>query len=204
LDFTTTSYRKLLATLRNPCYTFQTFQGFLKNVAERVVILRHDVDRLPGNALEMAKLEHGMGVVATYYFRAVPESWDEDVMKEITSLGHEIGYHYENLTTCGGAFRLAIDDFRLNLEKLRKIYAVKTICMHGSPLSKWDNRDLWRKYDYRDFGIVGDKVWITAGVIILCHQRYVSFYKAGEPVMDCSLKKSKVIIKTVPILGLAR
>ena len=28
--------------------------------------------------------------------------------------------------------------------------------MHGSPLSKWDNRDLWKKYNYRDFGIIGD------------------------------------------------
>ena len=53
-------------------------------------------------------------------------------------------------------FELAIDDFRLNLEKFRKICAVKTICMHGSPLSKWDNRDLWKRYDYRDFGIIAE------------------------------------------------
>jgi len=51
---------------------------------------------------------------------------------------------------------LAICDFRLNLEKLRGLYPVKTICMHGSPLSEWDNRDLWEKYDYRDFGIIGE------------------------------------------------
>jgi len=53
-------------------------------------------------------------------------------------------------------YELAIDDFRLNLERLRKLYPVKTICMHGSPLSKWDNRDLWKKYDYRDFGIIAE------------------------------------------------
>jgi len=53
-------------------------------------------------------------------------------------------------------FELAIDDFRLNLEKLRKLYPVKTVCMHGSPLSKWDNRDLWKKYDYRDYGIIAE------------------------------------------------
>ncbi len=53
-------------------------------------------------------------------------------------------------------FELAIDDFRLNLEKLRKLYPVKTICMHGSPLSKWDNRDLWKRYNYRDYGIIGE------------------------------------------------
>ena len=53
-------------------------------------------------------------------------------------------------------FELAIDDFRLNLEKLRKLYPVKTICMHGSPLSKWGNRLIWQKYNYRDFGIIGE------------------------------------------------
>ncbi|MBC8179929.1 hypothetical protein H8E88_02285 [candidate division KSB1 bacterium] len=48
-----------------------------------------------------------------------------------------------------------IEDFRSNLEMLRKLYPVKTICMHGSPLSKYDNRLLWEKYDYRDYGIIG-------------------------------------------------
>jgi hypothetical protein len=28
--------------------------------------------------------------------------------------------------------------------------------MHGSPLSKWDNRKLWEKYSYKDSGIVAE------------------------------------------------
>jgi len=28
--------------------------------------------------------------------------------------------------------------------------------MHGSPLSPYDNRDLWKKYDYRELGILGE------------------------------------------------
>jgi len=28
--------------------------------------------------------------------------------------------------------------------------------MHGSPLSKYDNRDLWKRYDFKQFGIVGE------------------------------------------------
>ena len=43
-------------------------------------------------------------------------------------------------------------NFKENLEKFRKVYLVKTICMHGSPLSKYDNRLIWEKYDYRDLG----------------------------------------------------
>jgi len=28
--------------------------------------------------------------------------------------------------------------------------------MHGSPISKWDNRLLWEKYDYQKFGITSE------------------------------------------------
>ena len=50
----------------------------------------------------------------------------------------------------------AIKSFEINLEKLRKLYPVKTICMHGSPLSKFDNRKIWDKFDYRDYGIIAE------------------------------------------------
>ena len=35
-------------------------------------------------------------------------------------------------------------------------YAVETICAHGSPRSKYDNRDLWKVYDYQSLGIIGE------------------------------------------------
>jgi|ERR1035437_5345325 hypothetical protein len=28
--------------------------------------------------------------------------------------------------------------------------------MHGSPLSKYDSKDLWKKYNYRDYKIIGE------------------------------------------------
>jgi hypothetical protein len=30
------------------------------------------------------------------------------------------------------------------------------MCMHGSPFSRFDNRSLWEKYDYRKYGIIGE------------------------------------------------
>ncbi|MCX5718405.1 MAG: hypothetical protein NT055_00310, partial [Nitrospirae bacterium] len=51
---------------------------------------------------------------------------------------------------------IGIESFANNLGKLRKIIPVKTICMHGSPMSRWDSRLLWKYYDYHDFGIVGE------------------------------------------------
>ena len=106
-------------------------------------MLRHDIDRKSENALVIAKIEQEVDLQASYYFRTVNHSYNEDIIKQIADMGNEIGYHYENLTTCDGDFELAIDDFRLSLEKMRRLYPVKTSCMHGRPLSKWDNRDLW-------------------------------------------------------------
>ncbi len=41
---------------------------------------------------------------------------------------------------------------------------------------------------------IGENVWITAGVMILCHQRDLKHYKIGQAVMDCPLKTAPVNI----------
>jgi hypothetical protein len=156
VDFTLIAYKLLLDSLGDHGFQFQTFADFIKNPKKKTVILRHDVDHLPENSLKIAQIENGFDIPVTYYFRMVKGVYNEEIIRAIAGLGHEIGYHYENLSLFRGKYELAIRNFELNLEKLRKIYPVKTICMHGSPLSKWDNRDLWEKYDYRHFGIIGD------------------------------------------------
>jgi hypothetical protein len=114
------------------------------------------VDKLPGNALKTAQLENELSIPASYYFRAVPESWDATIIKKIAELGHEIGYHYENLSACNGDTERAWADFQSNLARLRNLVPVATICMHGSPMSRINNLDLWQTYDYRELGIVGE------------------------------------------------
>jgi acetyltransferase-like isoleucine patch superfamily enzyme len=49
---------------------------------------------------------------------------------------------------------------------------------------------------------IGRHVWITAGVMILCHQRDLAFYEVGKPVMDCPLKTAKVTIKDGAHIGI--
>lgn len=49
---------------------------------------------------------------------------------------------------------------------------------------------------------IGENVWVTAGVMILCHQRDLKFYKRDKPVMDCPLKISKVVIKDGAHIGI--
>ena len=156
MDFSLTVYKQFLEGLQYKDYNFQTFGAFLRDPAKKACILRHDIDKLPANALKMACLESDFGVVASYYFRAVAESFDEHIIKQVGDLGHEIGYHYEDLSLAGGDPEKAIQHFEEQLARFRRIVPVKTICMHGSPLSKYDNRDLWKHYDYRDFGIIGE------------------------------------------------
>ena len=156
MDFTVDQYRLLLQSLIKQKYAFQTFEEFLKAPHKRAIVLRHDVDLLPYNSLAFAKIQAEHQIKGVYYFRAVPESWNEEVIKEIAALGHEIGYHYECLTTCAGNMELAVADFEKNLKALRKLAPVSTICMHGSPMSKYDSKDLWKFSDYRTFGLIGE------------------------------------------------
>ena len=155
-DFTIDKYNQLLDSLIKQKYTFQTFNEYIIDPAKRSIILRHDVDDRPNNSLVLAKIENSLGLKGVYNFRAVPHSWDESIIREISDLGHEIGYHYENLTTCGGNYEASINDFKLNLNKLRKLVPVTTITMHGSPKSKYDSRDLWKNYNYKDLGLIGE------------------------------------------------
>lgn len=134
-------------------FTIEKYSDFLDALRGRDVILRHDVDLHPERSLAVARLESAKGWKSVYYFRAVPCSWDETIIREIASLGHEIGYHYECLTTCKGDIDAAWEDFKANLAKLREIAPVSKICMHGSPRSKYDSRDLWKKFDYHSVGI---------------------------------------------------
>jgi len=157
-DFTLNIYKELLTTIIDFGYSIIPLEDYLSdnNLGDKLIIIRHDVDRKPFNALKMAKLENELGIKASYYFRIVKKSYDENIIKEIVKLGHKIGYHYEDLSLVKGNYEKAIYLFKKNLDKLRKNCEIKTICMHGSPLSKWDNRLIWNKIDYKNHGIIGE------------------------------------------------
>lgn len=167
MDFTFNRYVILLETLRQQGFSFIPFCDYLTTQAESGIILRHDVDRLPENSLRFAEIEWERGIKGSYFFRIVPESFNERIIGRIADLGHEIGYHYEDFTIAASGNRQrddiekklaekAILHFERNLQKMRNLAEVKTICMHGSPLSRWDSRQLWKYYNYQDFGIVGE------------------------------------------------
>ncbi len=186
MDFTVNKYTELLKALQNAGYAFLTFRDYMSfqsttsksqnitvtsghtqspqteternnhSLPAKFIILRHDVDALPENSLLFARIQEKMQIKGSYYFRVVRKSYDEKIIREISNLGHEIGYHYENMDTCNGNIDLAFNDFVNNLKKMRSVVPIDTICMHGSPLSRYDNRELWKKYNYRNLGIIGE------------------------------------------------
>ena len=155
-DFTVSIYRQLLDALKAAGYRYHSFSEYLNDPAEQVILLRHDVDDRKLHSLEFARIQHEKGIAGSYYFRMVPQSFDEGVIREIYELGHEVGYHYEDMDFAKGDPHRAIQLFEQHLEKLRKIVPVRTICMHGSPRSAFDNKEVWKHYNYRNYGIIGE------------------------------------------------
>ncbi len=156
-DFTLQSYQSLVSAFQKAGYHFQTFQEFVTSPSEgKTLVLRHDVDELAWNALKMAQIENELGVRATYFFRIVKQSNVPEVIRQIVDLGHEVGYHYEDLVLAEGDEEKAMLSFRQNLEYFRRFYPVKSVCMHGSSTSKYDNRLIWKNYQLSDFGLVGE------------------------------------------------
>lgn len=160
-DFTLDIYRELLETLQKKGYALIGYADYLKGQRNKVqstkfVILRHDVDKKPANSLKTAQIEHALGAKATYYFRVGQESNQPEVIRAIAKLGHEIGYHYEDMSLCNGDVDKAWTHFQTWLDYFRQYYAVETICMHGAPTNKYDGKDLWKKYDYKELAIIGE------------------------------------------------
>ena len=88
MDFTLKLYRKLCDAFVSKGYQFYTFEEYVKvRPTEKTIVMRHDVDRLPLNALNMATIENELGITSTYYFRTISGVWDEDIVKRIVKNG---------------------------------------------------------------------------------------------------------------------
>ena len=53
-----------------------------------------------------------------------------------------------------------------------------------------------------DLITIGRNVWVTAGCQLLCHQRDLSYYEKGKPVMDLPLKYAPIVIKDGAHIGI--
>ncbi len=153
LDYSIQAYKLLFSTLVSKEYSVIANDNSDETQKQNLIILRHDIDAKPLKALAIAKVENSLDIISTYFFKINPTILNPQIVKQIISLNHCIGYHYEDLVRNHGNFSKAISDFEKNLDNIRKLYPVTTICADGDPLSKYNNLWLWDKYDYKRFGI---------------------------------------------------
>jgi hypothetical protein len=89
-------YREVLAAARAGGYRFAFFD---RDPAAGDLLLRHDVDLSLAAALELAELEAGVGVAATYFlmtesvFYNLASREGEAAVARLRELGHRVGLH---------------------------------------------------------------------------------------------------------------
>jgi hypothetical protein len=155
-DLTLGNYRSLCAAIKERQSDCR-FIAYLKSKDKNGnVILRHDVDRKPKRALRMAKIESELGIRSSYYFRSTKGSFRPEIMKEIEVMGHEVGYHYEVLIKTEGNVEEALKLFEKEVSSFRKVVKIETVCSHGSPQSKFDNRQIWVNSSFDKFDVIGE------------------------------------------------
>ena len=122
-DFTLKAYNSLLDKMLEEGYEVMTFGRYLslknEKLPEKFIVLRHDVDKKPGNSLKTAEMESSKGISATYFFRMQDCSYDEGIVARIRDLGHEIGYHYEDMSLAKGDAAEAYQHFTTFSERLK-------------------------------------------------------------------------------------
>jgi hypothetical protein len=110
-DFSYDYYRRLLRTLQST-FELRTLSAYRPDRADggRVAFVRHDVDVCLDRALELARVEHEVGVRATYMVLPNTPLYDleeeRDRLHLIHELGHEIALHCD-LSSVEGATDLA-------------------------------------------------------------------------------------------------
>jgi hypothetical protein len=96
--------RAVLEGARACGYATMTLSAFADQVragthgnADRILLLRHDIDSDVPRARRMWEIERSLAMVGSYFFRR--STWDVAFMRELSSAGCEVGYHYEELAT---------------------------------------------------------------------------------------------------------
>lgn len=169
-------YVKLCKSIADSRYIVVMLREYLQDSNKdcQFLIMRHDIDQSCKYALDVASVEHKYGIKATYYFRAQRRTYIPDVIDRIASLGHEIGYHYETLDKCKGSIESAKALFLKELADFRKKYDIKTVCAHGNPLTKYDNKDIWNSLRLSDLGLLGE------AFLTLDYNKFAYFSDSGR------------------------
>tara|TARA_B100000686_G_C16686115_1_gene914901 strand:+ start:507 stop:1277 length:771 start_codon:yes stop_codon:yes gene_type:complete len=97
-DFTIEEYCKILQIAKKE-YKFVTYSNI--PWSDRFILWRHDCDYSLNRSIKLARVEAAQGVSSTYFlnphceFYNLFESSQWKIIKDIISIGHEIGLHFD-------------------------------------------------------------------------------------------------------------
>lgn len=167
-EFSVLGYKSLVARFLDANYRFCDFT--YKDFDERVVIFRHDIDFSTRAARDLANLEAELGITSTYFFLIrshfynIYEPTTLSHIREIYSLGHKIGLHFD-ASLYINSFDCLNDAAAQECEILEKIVGLSptVISFHRPTKSllgldkKVGGRDhTYNKRFFTDFGYVSD------------------------------------------------
>lgn len=175
-------------------FSYRNFERMCEIFADynSEIIIKHDVETLSKSALALAKIEHSYGIRAIFFYQFDVFLKDIEMVRSISSLGHEIGYHYDVLDNNNGDLASADLEFQRNLQIFSNNgFEIKWICPHGNPALKrvgWNsNKDFFRSDSVRSKyqglkDIVVDKELFFSGFSYISDAGYS--FKAIRSVSD--------------------
>jgi hypothetical protein len=166
-DFTHSHYKDLILQAKLK-FNFILFDQAI-DAKEHSILWRHDIDFSISDALELARIENSFDIKSTYflllhsdYYNPLEHS-STSIAKEIISLGHDIGIHYD----FDYYSNYSIEDFESNLKSESLILenalgtkikafsfhnpsdnALSYTKLHYSGLINAYSRELKEKFDY--------------------------------------------------------
>ncbi|PSL27090.1 polysaccharide deacetylase family protein [Chitinophaga ginsengisoli] len=122
----------VLATQRTQRKVYKISELYNLEEKENILLLRFDVENSPEIALRFARKLSEIDFPATFYFHTRRNVFIPSIMREIQSLNHEVGFHYECLDRCHGNFPEARKLFIKEVNLFRKIgIDIKSVCGHS-------------------------------------------------------------------------
>jgi hypothetical protein len=102
-NFTFSYLKRMLLAAINEGYVISSFEKY-KEYNKNTIILRHDVDYTLNGVMQIALIEHDLGISSTFMFRVHAHEYNLftphvfRMVSDLRKLGHEIGLHLEAMT----------------------------------------------------------------------------------------------------------
>jgi hypothetical protein len=165
--FTRGAYARMLDVALASGYVFVPYHDPRPVGRERLCLLRHDIDVDPAKAVELARIENGLGIRSTYFVMVRSAMYNpfgranQTLLREIAELGHWIGLHYDVAFVPPG--RTATEWIGIEADVLATMLGVKvrSVSFHQPMLSELRPSDLRQQqlvsaFDFPGFTYVSD------------------------------------------------